>query len=350
MAPRTVLQFFARSPAWSFAGSISRFFRAILLGFVCVLSVTTVRAQESDSKPAHEPPPSKTELLTHDIERIYGTLRFYDLRDQVSLRLSASGSQSETQPANGAFHARFITQFFVVREAQTWVNEKVNEEEDHLRDDLHDEAVHLEEDFKREFEQRKNGNDHATAPAAPRTSDSTGKKSVSSRPRDHLWNLSTDTRANYNNGVDLYAHLRLRRDIKNPEWLHSLSFDVGWATEELWTAEFNTQSNHALTEICLFSWGNSFHRSISQGVMTSSHGPSLSWSLAHDQAVSLSASASTLQIDNDWIVTDYSISSSYRWETWKNRLFFSVNPSVTFANDNGFRRDAGLSLSLEITI
>lgn len=321
------------------------FFSALLL-----MQSGAVWAQGSAPGSAERPRPTRTDSLTSEIERLYGSLRFDDLRDQVAVRLNASAQQSQLTPRTHNFQARLITQFFVVQAAQEWLNEKEHHIEVEVEDKVDAEAQRIATAVKDEFDDTttsgKQTDENLRKVAKGKSQSFLGHPDLAK----NLWNLSFDTRANYNYGLDVYAHLRLRRDIKTENWVNSLTYDGGWSTDEQWVSTIGTQSSHAMSESLLLTWGNAFSRKFTEDFTTTSHGPSVAWRITSSQALTWSATVNTKLGQQSGFVDAYSTGLAYRLELDKDRFFISANPSVNYKKDNQFRQDAGIYVSLEATL
>lgn len=303
-----------------------------------------MRTAEAAEPVAPPQPPSMSEALTEEVERLYGSIRFDDLCDKIMLRASADGSRTEETPTTTSFHLKLITQFLVVKEAQDWVNAEVAAEEKKWGQELEAELKKGEQDLENEFHHPSAKDEKPPLPSSSRISKTSAH--TDSERRDP-WNLSSDTRVNYRNGLDVYAHGRARRDLKTEEWVNSFFLDAGWSTEDLWVADLEIQSNHAFSPVLLLTWTSSFHRSLENGFTTSHHGPSLARTLGSNQAIGLGATANTRQDRESWTIGSYSLSGSYRWAHWHDHFFFTASPSIVFDGEQNYRRDMGLTLSLE---
>ncbi len=272
---------------------------------------------------------SDLRILADRIDDIFGKERADDNKSTSTLRLSVNEKMEDGKADQPSFGVRFNLKLATLQrwnnDLNNWFNKKIHTLEQELRDETVGE---------------KKGPpkiDHVRP----------GEKTDG---EVDPWRFSIDKRVNVAKKLTVKAQLGVRasKDIETPGFLHTFTSDLGWSTDNLWQTSMGFNSSHRITSKLLFSFGNSVGWSISRHNFSTSHGPSLAYSLSEHQALSLGFGVGTAIIEKVFGVQSYTISSSYRLLTLNNWLYFSFSPYLEFLRSEHFGHNPGFNSGLEI--
>lgn len=272
---------------------------------------------------------SDLRVLADHIDDLFGKERSDDNKSTSTLRLSVNEKMEDGKADQPSFGVRFNLKLATLQrwnsDLNTWFNKKMHT----LEQELRDETV-------------------GTKKGPPKIDHVRPGEKVDTEKDP--WQFSIDKRVNVAKKLTLKAQLGVRasKDIETPGFLHSFSTDLGWSTDNLWQTSASFSSSHRITSKLLLSFGNSAGWSISRKNFSTSHGPSLAYSLSEHQAVSLGFGVGTAIIEKVWGVQSYSISSSYRLLTLNDWLSFSFSPYLEFSRAQHFGHNPGFNSGLEI--
>lgn len=287
-------------------------------------------AATADSAPAVEQDVrSDLRVLADRIDDIFGHERADNNKSTSTLRLFASEQMEDGKADNPSFGVRFNLKLATLqrwnKELQTWFNAKMH----HIVDELKDK------------------NDAKKGPPKIDRLPPGAPKHIEKDP----WRFSIEKKVSAGRWLKtIKAQLgaRVSKDIETRNFLHSFSSDLGWSTDNLWqtTATFSSSIN--LSTKVLFSFANAAGWSISRKNFSTSHGPSIAYAFAENQATSLSFYVSSAIIDKVLAVEGYRTEASYRLEAFNDWIYFSFNPYLEWLRSERFDRNPGFVSRLEI--
>jgi hypothetical protein len=252
-------------------------------------------------------------------DQLLGGTRTDDNRSRSTLRLGARDHVSHDQPSDPRFHARFALKVGIL---ERWQNE-----------------AHAW--FKNLWHRSHHSNEDADAAKV-----SPKEKSTAEPPKDP-WRFTFDKHLAIHRKPDARAHARVSKDYETAHLLHSFSAQAGWGLRSKWQAFSNYSISRHLGTRWLAGFNNGVQWHISEKLVTTSHGPGLSFLPDRNQIVNFSAGLATGAAHGNWSAQGYSVAALYR-RVWREWIFLEVNTSLGFARTQRFRGDPGVGAALEV--
>lgn len=272
---------------------------------------------------------SDLRTLADHVDDIFGHERADNNKSTSTLRLFAGEQMEDGKADNPTFGVRFNIKLATLqrwnKELQTWFNKKVHE---------------IGDEFK---------SDESTKKGPPKI-DRLPPGIPKPKEKDP-WRFSIEKKVGVGRWlktVKAQLGARVSKDIETKHFLHSFSSDLGWSTDNLWQTTASFSSSIQLSTKWLFSFANGAGWSISRKNFSTSHGPTLAYAFADNQATSLSFYVGTAIIDKSWGVESYRAEMSYRLEAFNDWIYFSFNPYLEFLKSEHFDHNPGFISRLEI--
>jgi hypothetical protein len=270
---------------------------------------------------ARDYPRSQLRNLADQIDQLFGTERDDENKSESTLRLIANNKWNEGSPNETEFDARFMLKLATLQRWEKSVQDWINERMLHLKNKL-----------------------------APANADQTGQEVLEpggTNAKPDPWRFTIEHKVKIALQNQYEAQAILSRDFEGHVFLHHFESNLGWSIENLWDAQSRVISKRSLSEKLLFQFSNSASWQISQKTFSTSHGPSLTYMLASNQAVSISLNLAASVIGRVWAAQTYAIATSYRLQAYGDWIFFSFNPYLAYARENRFYRNPGFTANLE---
>lgn len=175
-------------------------------------------------------------------------------------------------------------------------------------------------------------------------------KSKQAQQAAEPWYFNWENRVGVRLPLDLSSSFRWRRNFIGDVFIHRFYEQIGWSTRDEWASKTSLASDFDLGPKTLFRFSNEFNWLMTYKQFSTTHGPSVLHTIGERDSISFDIRETNLLVGNDWYVDVATFGVNYRRQTDLRWLFFEVNPQITLARSQNFRRDFNTTFRFEVVM
>lgn len=161
------------------------------------------------------------------------------------------------------------------------------------------------------------------------------------------WQFRADVGVNASIPPKVFTRGRLRKNMTSGDVIHRFVEELAWYSDRDWEMNTTLDSDLSLDEELLLRFRNSSDWKVTRKDYKTNHGPSLFQRLNDDSALSYGFNVGTIVENSIWYVTNYTLSTTYRRNLYKQWIYADVTPGLDFPKLWHFRRTPFVTVRLE---
>lgn len=152
------------------------------------------------------------------------------------------------------------------------------------------------------------------------------------------WNYNVENRIIVKNPLAFFSKFRVRKNFQGSFFTHRFYNEFGWASDTYWQELASFSSDYEMNRFLLFRFSNELNWLFSTNAISSSHGPSFIQSLSSRDSISYDLRMIGVIEKFGWTLDSYGPSLTYRRQLENKWIFYELNPALTFARIDDFKR------------
>ncbi len=161
------------------------------------------------------------------------------------------------------------------------------------------------------------------------------------------WNYNVENRIIVKTPLSFFSKFRIRKNFRGSTFVHRFYNEFGWASDTQWQELASFSSDYELNRYLLFRFNNELNWQFNTNAISSSHGPSLLQSLSKRDSISYDLRMNGVIERFNWTLDSYGPSVTYRRQLESKWIFYELNPALTFARLDDFKRAFSLYVRFE---
>lgn len=161
------------------------------------------------------------------------------------------------------------------------------------------------------------------------------------------WQFRADLGLNASIPPKIFTRGRLRKNMTSGDVIHRFVEELAWYSDRDWEMNTTLDSDLSLDEELLLRFRNTSDWKVTRKDYKTSHGPSLLQRLNDDSGLSYGFNVGTIVERSVWYVTNYTLSTTYRRNLYKQWIYADLTPGLDFPKEWHFRRTPFIRFRIE---